>query len=71
MAHAVTRLAVGSSSIAIGCADGHVVTEPLDLSEVLRDARLDDAAIVGLAFEPDEGTLVVTGHGGEVRRAVP
>jgi hypothetical protein len=71
MPHPVTRLAVGSSSIALGCADGRVVTVPLDLSEVLRGVQVDDTAIVGLAFGPDEGTLVVTGHGGEVRRAVP
>lgn len=70
VAHPVTRLAVGPSSVAIGCADGRVVTEAADLSRVIAELDVSGEAVVGLALEPDDGTLVVVGHDGEVRRAV-
>lgn len=67
----VTRLAVGPSSIAVGSTDGRVFTEPPDLSEVLTDTRVGDDAVVGLAVEPDDGSLLVATHDGAVRKIVP
>lgn len=66
LSHPVRDIALAPSMVAVGCRDGHVVTEPLDLSGILLDLQVAEEIV---ALAPSDATsLIAASHDGRVRR---